>query len=48
MSLPFLFIFAPTQCVIMRRVGLKVPKYEILISWILMIFFHEVSIGRGL
>jgi hypothetical protein len=28
---------------------LKVPKCEILISWILMIFnYHEVSIGRGL
>ncbi len=28
---------------------LKVPKCEILMSWILMIFFyHEVYIGRGL
>jgi hypothetical protein len=28
---------------------LKVPKCEVLICWILMIFFyHEVSIGRGL
>ncbi len=29
-------------------VPLKVPKCEILISWILMIFYHEVSVGRGL
>jgi hypothetical protein len=28
-------------------VSLKVPKCEILISWI-MIFYHEVYIGRGL
>jgi hypothetical protein len=27
---------------------LKMPKCEILISWILMIFYHEVFIGRGL
>ncbi len=27
---------------------LKVPKCEILMSWILMIFYHEVYIGRGL
>jgi hypothetical protein len=27
---------------------LKVPKCEILMSWILMLFYHEVSIGRGL
>jgi hypothetical protein len=28
--------------------SLKVPKCEILISWILMIFYHKVSKGRGL
>ncbi len=28
--------------------SLKVPKCEILMSWILMIFYHEVYIGRGL
>ncbi len=32
-----------------KEIHVKVPKCEILISWILMIFFyHEVSIGRGL
>ena len=30
------------------RVVLKVSKCKILISWILMIFYHEVYIGRGL
>ncbi len=31
---------------VFRTKVLKVPKCEVLISWILMIFYHEVSIGR--
>jgi hypothetical protein len=31
-----------------ERSLLKVPKCEILMSWILMIFYHEVYIGGGL
>jgi hypothetical protein len=29
-------------------ISLKVPKCEILMSWILILFYHEVAIGRGL
>jgi hypothetical protein len=32
----------------LKNASLKVPKCEILMSWILIIFYHEVSIGRGL
>jgi hypothetical protein len=37
-----------SQCCLGCTIFLKVFKREILISWILMIFYHEFSVGRGL